>query len=191
MEVDFRGDRFAVKTRLVGTHWAVSILAALLAALELGVARSKCLTTIGALEPVFNRMSVHPGPNGAWVVLDADKGSFSGIGACLGFLDTASAPRKTAIFGTIADYPGANRAHYQQAARMALAKADRVIFTGPNASRVRRLAAGEFAGRLFVREDPNTAADMISREAVRDEIIYVKAARVDGLWRVFAPDCQR
>jgi UDP-N-acetylmuramyl pentapeptide synthase len=162
-------------------------MAALLAALELGVAGSTCVSVIEAFEPLFNRMSVHPGPNGAWYVLDANKASFFGIEACLQFLDVAIAPRKTVVVGTIADYPGSSRHHYYKVARMALGKADRVIFTGSNSSRVRRLAAEEFAGRLFVRERPKDVLQVLSEDAVPDEIIYIKATRIDRLARVFVP----
>jgi UDP-N-acetylmuramoyl-tripeptide--D-alanyl-D-alanine ligase len=185
LEVAYRGDQFTVESQLVGVHWATSILAALLTALELGVSRQACLTVINSFEPVFNRMSAHPGPNGAWYVLDADKASFSGVDACLGFLETASASRKTVIVGTIADYPGTSRAHYYKVARMALARADRVYFTGPNAARVRRLQAGEFAGRLFVIEEPKDILTLVSDDALAGEIIYVKATRADRLASVF------
>jgi UDP-N-acetylmuramoyl-tripeptide--D-alanyl-D-alanine ligase len=190
-EVSYRGESFSVRTQLVGAHWAGSAMAALLAALELGVARSTCVSVIEAFAPMFNRMSVHPGPNGAWYVLDANKASFSGIEACLGFLGDAVAPRKTVVVGTIADYAGASRAHYYKVARMALDRADRVIFTGANANRVRRLVADELAGRLFVRERPEDMLQMLSEDALPDEIIYVKATRIDRLARFFVPDAQR
>jgi hypothetical protein len=136
-------------------------------------------------------MSVHRGPRRAWYVLDANKASFFGIDACLGFLDVAVAPRKTVVFGTIADYPGASRHHYYQVARMTLRRADRVFFTGPQAQRVRRLAAGEFAGRLFVVDRPADVLSTLSEDAIADEIIYVKASRVDRLGPLFIPRHQR
>jgi UDP-N-acetylmuramoyl-tripeptide--D-alanyl-D-alanine ligase len=191
LEVSYRGESFRANTRLVGVHWTVSVLAALLTGLELGVDRSVCLTAIEAFEPLFNRMSVHAGPRGAWYVLDAEKASFLGIEACLAFLNGTSAPRKTVVFGTIADYAGASRSHYYKVARMALDKADRVFFTGTNASRVRRLAAGDLADRLFVHERPRDLLKVLSEDAVPDEIIYVKATRADRLARVFFPRPQR
>ena len=119
------------------------------------------------------------------------KASYSGIEACLGFLEDASAPRKTVIVGTIADHPGASRSHYVKVARMALARADRVIFTGPNASRVRRLAAGEFVDRLFVIDEPENVVELVANDAIADEIIYVKASSVDQLASVFGLRSQR
>lgn len=190
LDVEYGGERFAVKTRLIGVHWTLSVSAALLAALELGTDRSDCLKAIEACEPVFNRMSVHPAPNGAWYILDAEKGSFFGIETCLGFLEEASAPRKTVVVGLIADHPGASRPHYNKVARMALDRADRVIFTGAQATRVRRLATGEFAGRLFVEEKPERVLEMLTEDAVVGEIIYIKSSTALGLARVFVPGHQ-
>jgi UDP-N-acetylmuramoyl-tripeptide--D-alanyl-D-alanine ligase len=187
LEVYYRGERFTVKTRLIGVHWTLSVSAALLAALELGAYRSDCLAVIEGQEPIFNRMSVHPAPNGARYILDAEKASYFGIEACLGFLETASAPRKTVVVGLISDYPGSTRAHYQRVARMALDRADRVIFTGTQAARVRRLAAGEFAGRLFWEENPQKVIEMLTADALADEIIYVKASAASELHRVLVP----
>ena len=64
---------------------------------------------------------------------------------------------------------------------MALAVADRVIFTGRNADRVRKLAAREFAGRLFHNETVTEAILMLENDPIPGELIYVKASRVDRL----------
>ena len=186
-ELAYRGDRFMVKSRLVGVHWTLSIQAALLAALELGTERSACLDVIASFEPLFNRMSVHAAPNGAWYILDADKASFFGVEACLGFLEEASAPRKTVVFGQISDHPGDSRSQYYKVARMALARADRVFFTGVHAARVRRLATGEFAGRLFFDEQPEKVLAHLSGDAMDGEIVYIKASNATGLQPIFVP----
>ena len=121
-------------------------------------------------------------------LLDAFKSSFFGIEPSLQFLSTAVAPRRTVLFGTLSDYPGSSKGHYYKAARMALAVADRVIFTGPNAYRVRRLINGEFAGRLFAFDRYAEALEMIGEDTVADEIIYVKAAnRADRLAAQIVP----
>ncbi|MEP9387807.1 Mur ligase family protein [Mesorhizobium sp. KR9-304] len=187
VEVEYKGERFEVKTQLVGEHWAVSVMAALLTALEMGVSRSDCLSALEDARPAYNRMSVHRTPQGGWCVLDAYKSSYYGIEVCLQFLAQSSAPRKTVLFGTVSDYTGSSKSHYYNVARMALAVADRVIFTGRNAERVRRLATGEFAGRLFTAERPADALRMIEENAVPDELIYVKATRVDKLAQLLAP----
>lgn len=187
LDVEYKGRSITVKTQMVGEHWAVSVMAALLTALELGIPIADCARAIEAVQPAYNRMSVHPAPNGARYVLDAFKSSFFGIQTCLNFVAQARVQRKTVLFGTISDYPGASRSHYYKVARMGLAVADRVIFTGRNAERVRRLAAGEFAGRLFIAEQPTDALRMIREDSMPGELIYVKATKVDRLAPLLAP----
>lgn len=183
--VDYKWQRIEVPTRLVGEHWTVSVLAAMVTALELGVRQEDCVKAIGATLASANRMSVHKGPSDSWLVMDAYKASYFGIETCLKFLESAKAPRKTVLMGTLADYPGSSRAHYQRVARMALAVADRVIFTGRNAERVRRLVP-EFGDRLRMIDDYDEAVKTVKEEAIADEIIYVKAASVDRLyWKIF------
>lgn len=189
-EVAYRDRNIVVNSRMVGTHWTLSLSAALLTALELGADLDDCLKIIESREPAFNRMSVHAAPHGAWYVLDAEKASFFGIEACIDFLEAACAPRKTAIFGMISDYPGASRSHYNKVARMALDKADRVVFTGKEAQRVRRLV-GEYPDRLLVIDRPQDVVAMLAEDAIADEVIYVKASRATRLSRVFVSPSQR
>ena len=191
LEVEYRGERFTVKSRLIGTHWCVSVMAALLAALELGVSRSACLEAIATFEPVFNRLSVHNGPRDSTIILDAEKASNSSMEACLEFLGAASASRKTAVIGTISDHPGAARSHYHRCARIALNGADRVFFTGKQAQRVRRLKDGEYADRLFIVESTRELHEQIARDAIPGELIYIKASRADQLHDLFVPRDQR
>ncbi|MEP9387806.1 Mur ligase family protein [Mesorhizobium sp. KR9-304] len=186
MRVQYRGEQFDVSTKFVGEHWSVAALPALLAALELGIPRAVCLEAIARAAPDYGRMSVHPTRNGGWYVLDA-KSSFFGIQECLGFLRNADVTRRTVLFGTIADHPGASRPHYEKAARMALSVADRVIFVGRNAERVRRLAEREFAGRLFHYEHSVDALRHLESDPVHGEIIYVKASKADRLMQALVP----
>jgi UDP-N-acetylmuramoyl-tripeptide--D-alanyl-D-alanine ligase len=185
LRLAYKGAEWSLDTRFVSPVNALAVMAATLAALELGVSPATCREVVGAFEPLFDKMSVHRGFAGEWYVLDATKGSLQGLSACLEFLGPARAPRKTVIFGTLADYPGASRGAYHKAARMAFAVADRVFFTGPNAHRPRRLA-GDFAGRLFMEEDPDRMLAELRKSVVPGELIYVKASLADRLGRAVA-----
>jgi UDP-N-acetylmuramoyl-tripeptide--D-alanyl-D-alanine ligase len=186
LRLAYRGAEWSLDTRFVSPVNALAVMAATLTALELGVSPAACQATVGAFEPLFDKMSAHRGLHGEWYVLDATKGSFQGLSACLDFIGPARAPRKTVVFGTLADYAGASRSAYQKAARMALGVADRVFFTGAHALRPRRLAAGEFAGRLFMEEDPARMLAELRKDIVPGELIYVKAALVDRLAETMA-----
>jgi UDP-N-acetylmuramyl pentapeptide synthase len=73
---------------------------------------------------------------------------------------------------------------------MALGKADRVIFTGKEAQRVRRLV-GQYPGRLLVVDRPEDVMAMLAEDAIADEVIYVKASQATRLGRVFVSPSQR
>jgi UDP-N-acetylmuramoyl-tripeptide--D-alanyl-D-alanine ligase len=180
LRLAYKGAEWSLDTRFVSPANALAVMAATLAALELGVSPAMCRKIVTAFEPLFDKMSVHRGLAGEWYVLDAMKGSFQGLSACLDFLGPARAPRKTVIFGTLADYPGASRGAHHKAARMAFAVADRVFFTGANAHRPRRLAE-EFAGRLFMEEDPARMLAELRKNLLPGELIYVKASLADRL----------
>lgn len=186
LDVSYRGETFPVATRLVGTQWTVSVMAALLAALELGVDRTVCLAAVAALPPVFNRMSFHRGSNGAIYVLDGNKGSLSGVGTCMSFLADVSAPRKTVVVGQLADFGGKDRAAYNRVARLALAVADRVVFVAETAPRVRHLAASEeMRGRILMVPAVKDAADWLRVSTDPGEVVYIKGAHIDHLERLF------
>jgi UDP-N-acetylmuramoyl-tripeptide--D-alanyl-D-alanine ligase len=187
LRLAYKGRESLIHTRYVADTSALSVAASLLAAFELGADRAACEAVAASTEPLFNKMSVHQGQSGEWYVLDAAKASFSGLKACLAFLAGARAPRKTVVFGTISDHAGASRQAYYAATRAALEHADRVFFTGPNALRPRRLAGREFAGRIVMEEDYARCIARLRDDVVADELIYVKASRVDKLERRLAP----
>lgn len=181
MRFAYKGQERSIATRFVSDVSALSVMAATLTALELGIDPASCERAIGGFEPLFNKMSVHRGHKGEWYVLDAAKGSFGGIDACLGFLATARAPRKTVLFGTISDHAGASRSAYHRVTRAALAQAERVFVAGPNALRPRRLARSEFPGRIFMEEDREKCVAALVGSVIEDELIYVKSSTVDDL----------
>jgi UDP-N-acetylmuramoyl-tripeptide--D-alanyl-D-alanine ligase len=185
LRLAYKGAEWSLDTRFVSPVNALAAMAATLAALELGVSPAVCQKIVGGFEPLFDKMSVHRGLAGEWYVLDAMKGSFQGLAACLDFLGPARAPRKTVVFATLADYAGAGRGAYHKAARMAFAVADRVFFTGTNAHRPRRLAE-EFAGRLFMEENPARMLAELQKDLLPGELIYVKGSLVDRLGRAVA-----
>ncbi len=185
LEAAYRGKSFTVKTHLVGEQWQVSVLAALLTALELGIPLDACLAVIEAYEPLFNKMSVHATPQGAWYVLDGAKLSYYGMEACLSFLKDAKAPRRSVLLGTISDHPGSDRPHYERVARLALAVADRVVFTGPNAMRPRRLKT-EFQDRLVLIENRQEAVAFLTGDLLPDEIVYIKGSLTENFAHLFS-----
>lgn len=184
MDVSWRGKRFTVESPLIGKQSVGVILASLLTALELGVERQQCLDRLKEFAPLMNRMSVHEVPDGRQFILDAWKAPHWALDTCLSFLETANAPRKTVVFGTLSDVRGNTRKRYEHTARRALEVADRVLFVGDESARVRRMKEPGIEGRLFRFDNVSAAHKFLSEDQVAGEVIYVKASRADHLERL-------
>jgi UDP-N-acetylmuramoyl-tripeptide--D-alanyl-D-alanine ligase len=159
------------------------MLAAIACGLACGLDLEVCIGAIAETEPVFGRFSVHPVPDGPVFVLDSYKAAFWTLPSSLAFLETAHAPRKTVIFGTVSDYAGNARRTYRKIARQALAIADRVIFVGPHASHAEALRA-ETKDRLLAFATTYEASRFLQQESQPGELILVKASGGDHLERI-------
>jgi UDP-N-acetylmuramoyl-tripeptide--D-alanyl-D-alanine ligase len=178
-------ERARLATRLVGEHWATSVLAAIVCGVVCGLNLKSCVEAVARVEPVFGRYSVHQSRYGAAYVLDSIKAPYWTIPSGLRFVRQAAASRKTIVLGTISDYSGKAGRRYRQIARDALAVADRVVFVGPHSSHIQRLRQGEERGKLFAFQTAYEASDFLSREPLPGELIYIKASRAaDHLERI-------
>ena len=175
-------DEFRVRTQLVGETWTTTILAAFACAVELGLEPDRVAGAIAEFKPVFARCSVHRLPNGVDMVLDSQKAPFWTIASALDVVREAEAPRRTIVFGTISDYPGATSARYRRVARDALKAADRVVFVGPQSGHVTKLP--ETGDRLFAFETVYQASEFLAEDAVANELVFVKASISDHLERL-------
>ncbi len=184
LDVSWHGERFCIESPLIGKQSVGVILASLLTALELGIDRQQCLDRLKQFSPLMNRMSVHEVPDGRQFILDAWKAPHWALDACLSFLGTATAPRKTVVFGTLSDVRGNTRKRYEHTAHSALEVADRVLFVGAESARVRRMKEEDIEGRLFRFDDAKAAHEFLSADRVPGELIYVKASRADHLERL-------
>lgn len=177
MSVAYRGETIRVQSKLVGTHWLTSVLAAIGVGLACGVDLKTCAQIVQSTDPVFGRFTVHPRDDGAVFVLDCHKAPYWTIVEGLTFVKSVSAPRKTIVFGTISDYPGAAGPRYRRIARDALEVADRVVIVGPHAGHIDRLLQrGIGTGRLFGFPTTYQASEFIGGDEIAGELIYVKAS---------------
>jgi UDP-N-acetylmuramoyl-tripeptide--D-alanyl-D-alanine ligase len=177
-------ERQRVYTRLAGEHWTTSVLAAIACGIACGIDLPTCAKVLEKFDPVFARYSVHSQPGGPVYVLDTQKAPMWTIAAGLAFVARARAPRRTIVFGTISDYPGAAGARYRRVAREALEVAERVVFVGPNSGHVGKLKHGDFANRLFLFQSTFQASAFLANETLSEELIYLKASVSDHIERI-------
>jgi UDP-N-acetylmuramoyl-tripeptide--D-alanyl-D-alanine ligase len=179
------GEIIRMKTRLVGEHWTTSVLAAIACGIACGVDLHTCAKGVATTEPHFGRCSVHQAHSGATYILDSYKAPYWTIASGLAFLKAAHAPRKTAVFGTISDYPSKANRIYRRVAREALSLVDRVVFVGPHSGHVSRLCEGDTRNKLFAFESAFEASPFFAKDLVAEELIYIKASgATDHLERI-------
>ncbi len=184
-------DTIRIRTKLVGEFWTTSVLAAITCGLACGIDLKDCARVVEMFEPMFGRHSVHVKPNGPVYIFD-HKAPFWTIPASLAFVASARTPRKTIVFGTISDYAGKAGRVYRNAAREALAVADRVIFVGRQSSHVDKLRQGEVRDRLFTFQTTYQAATFLSEEQLPEELVYIRGSiGADHLERIMLSQLDR
>jgi UDP-N-acetylmuramoyl-tripeptide--D-alanyl-D-alanine ligase len=185
MSVAYQGETVRVQTKLLGKHWPTSVLAAIGVGLACSVDLKTCAQIVERTDPVLGRYTVHVRDDGAFFVLDCHKAPYWTIVEGLTFVKSVSAPRKTIIFGTISDYPGAAGPRYRRIARDALEVADRVILVGPHAGHIDKLLRrGIGKDRLFGFQTTCQASAFIDSDEIAGELIYVKASVAQHLERI-------
>lgn len=144
LSVEAQGERYEIRTRLVGEHWASSVLAALSAAGVCGVPLPEAIRTMETIEPFWARMQpvTLPG-SGAVLIRDEWNGSIDTFDAAFAFLAQAQAQRKIIISSDYSDSPAKLRARANRLARRVAAIADMAVFVGEYAARSAATALNE------------------------------------------------
>ena len=119
LTVTYEQESVRVHTRLVGEHWTTSVLAAMACGIVCGADLRTCANEVEKVKPVFGRYSIHGKRGGPVYILDSWKAPLWTIASALTFIAQARACRKTIVFGTLSDMPGASSPKYRRVAREA------------------------------------------------------------------------
>jgi aminoacyl-tRNA hydrolase len=120
-------------------------------------------------------------PAGVTFVRDDAKTPVWSIPPALAFMRDARARRKIVVFGTISDYVGNSDRKYIRAAREALAVADHVVFTGPNASKCLRAKRDSDGDALRAFYSVAAARDHLATVLQPGDLVLLKGGARDGL----------
>lgn len=174
-----------VRSRLCGTHWISSLLAALAVGVAAGIPLEQSAKAIEGVEPHPSRMYPVFSDDGVTFVMDDWKSSLWTFPAVFDFLRVAQARRKIMIIGTLSDYGGAASRAYLRTARTALEVADHVIFVGPMASHVLRIKRQGDTERLHAFAAVKSAAMFLRSFLVEGDLVLLKASmNADHLGRL-------
>ena len=124
------GQAYPLRTRLFGVHSATAVMAALAAAIALGITPQWAIEALEKIPAPPQRMQAEKEGSGVTFILDDFKAPLDGIPAICNFTAQAKAKRKILVFGTISDFPGSTSSKYRQIAKQALAAADLIFLVG-------------------------------------------------------------
>lgn len=182
--VRWQGESARVQTRLCGAHWLPAVMAALAAALAMGVPLATAAEATSAVEPFEGRMSPVELDDGVTFIRDDWKAPFWGIAPSFEFMQQARASRKIIVMGTISDYSGPYTPRYVQVARQALDIADCVVFVGPRASACMRARHDESEPLYAFPAIKNAAAFLDDYLRPGDLVLLKGSVRTDHLERL-------
>ena len=98
------GENHDIKTRLVGTHWAPTILASLATAHYCGIPIKDAIKSLQLIEPFWARMQpIYLPSSGATILRDDWNGSIDTYEVAFKVLDEARVARKIVVFSDFSD----------------------------------------------------------------------------------------
>jgi UDP-N-acetylmuramoyl-tripeptide--D-alanyl-D-alanine ligase len=183
--VEAQGVSKRIETQFFGKHFTSSVLAAIAAALQLGLSLDTCAERLASVMPVYQRMSIHRHPSGAWLIADTYKAPVWSLVTSFAVLEGARAPRRTIIIGNLSDVTGDDGGAYRKAGHAALEMADRVVFWGEKAARARKLKNGPTADRVTLIDTFVELIEWLDQNLVEDEVVLLKAGIKNHLERAF------
>ncbi len=183
--VEAQGVSKRIETPLFGKHFTSCVLAAIAAALQLGLSLDTCAERLASVMPVYQRMSIHRHPTGAWFIADTFKAPVWSLATSFAVLEGARAPRRTVVIGNLMNTFGDEGVNYRKAGRAALEMADRVVFVGEKATRARKLKNSADADRITLIPTFLEFADWLDENLIEDEVVLLKSSTKSHLERAF------
>jgi UDP-N-acetylmuramoyl-tripeptide--D-alanyl-D-alanine ligase len=183
----WKNHSYPAKTKLVGTQWIPSVLAALAAAMELGVPLDAALAALSSREPYRGRLQPVPLPNGAMLLRDEYNGSLCSYAPALQVLREARVRRRWLVISNITDVRKGSHAKSRMIGQSISESADLCLMIGKMTSRSRKVALSEgFPEDKVLHFTSWKKAALHLRENTADgDLILVRACYSDKLERLW------
>lgn len=188
LTITFRaqGEEHRVRTHLVGSHWANSVLGALGAALACGVPLSDAVRSLERMPPAHARLQPVRLPSGAVVLRDDGSGGPDALEAMLAVLREARAARRVLVFSDLSDSREKPRKRLRELGRFAAQWTDLALFVGDHAhhARTAAVAAGMAPAACHDMVNLEHAAALLRRELRPGDLVFLKGRATDHLTRL-------
>jgi aminoacyl-tRNA hydrolase len=175
------GQSHRVQTQLCGVHWVPSVLAAVTAALAIGIPLGDAVEAVAMVPPFVRRMSPTVSPDGVTFIRDDAKAPLWSIPLSLQFLKDARASRRIIVIGTISDYLGNSRSKYLDVVRQAMEVADHVMVVGPRATTCLKAKRHPTDDAVHAARSVEAARQHLERLLRPGDLVLLKGSRVDRL----------
>lgn len=185
VEVGWAGGTLSLKTRYLGEHFALSVVAAAAAALELGVPPETVVVQAASASSPQGRFELYETPDdGPTFILDTAKAPLGTLSLAFNALGNSASSFRRIVLGPVSDYSGPSQKAYRKAYKAARDAADSVIFLGDHAHRSGASTEDQADGRFAGFVDPKQAHEHIRSTVRENEIILVKCSPTQHLERL-------
>jgi len=186
MKARLGGKTLDVETKLVGTHWASSVLSVMATIDVLGIDVEKALAAIGEVQPFMARMQPMQLPCGAIVIRDEGNGSADTFDAMLKVLKEAKARRRVLVITDMTDSKEKPRKRQRALGRFAAEHTDIALFLGDHGHHAVKaaIANGMRADNCLNIMSFQVAADFLNKELGRGDLVFLKGRMIDHLSRI-------
>jgi UDP-N-acetylmuramoyl-tripeptide--D-alanyl-D-alanine ligase len=177
-----------IDTKLTGTHLAINVLAAIAAAVAIGIRLPEAAAALQEARPLSaHRMAVNELSNGALVLDDSYNSNPESVEAALATaVDLANRAEKklTVVLGSMLELGAASKAQHRRLGNLvARSGAHRLITVGEEARYFHESAQNTGGIELLHLPDTAGLADRLWDEA-SDHFILLKGSHGIGLWQV-------
>jgi UDP-N-acetylmuramoyl-tripeptide--D-alanyl-D-alanine ligase len=187
MRVHAGHESYDLQTRLVGTHWAPSVLAAIATAIGLGVTAGQAVEALQGVEPFQARLEPRALPNGAMLLRDEYNGGLPTYRVALGILREARVRRRVAVIGQATEAEGGPSEASRILGELVAASCDTALLIGKQAlaTRAAALTAGMPPDRLHTAADVTEGAAWLGQNTGEGDLVLLKGEWMDHLSRIF------
>jgi len=178
-----------VRTKLVGRHWANSVLAGIAGALACGVPLKVAAAALAKVEPFPARMQPVQLPNGATMIRDEADGSYDTWQAAVKVLGDAQTARRVLVISDVSAWPEKPlrpRDRYKELGRMASRVAEVAIFVSAHAHHAVKaaVAAGMHPDSVHGFTNLLKAAEHLKSELRHGDLVLLRGQATDHLSRI-------
>jgi len=181
------GQKAAIKTQLVGVHWAPAVTGAVAAALACGATLSQAVDASASVEPYVARMQPVTLPGGIIMLRDEHIGSVDGFEQAFHVLSQARATRRILVISDYTDSKKRPRQRMRDIARLASRTGIALVFVGERSlegmesARKEGIPPENSHGFLHMEE----AAAFLRTELRRGDLILLRGRMQDHLSRLY------